>query len=52
MTDLRNQPGAFDKAQARWGAFRRFLAARPLSGFWTGVALGALAGLPFGALLF
>lgn len=31
-------------ASAKWGAFRKFIAANPLTGFWIGVALGAFAG--------
>lgn len=31
------------KFDAEWGAFRRFIAANPLTGFWTGVAAGAAA---------
>ena len=29
-------------AEQGWGWWRRFIAARPLTGFWGGVALGAL----------
>lgn len=29
-----------DKFDYQWGKFRRFLSARPLTGFWIGVALG------------
>lgn len=32
------------KAVTEWGAFRRLIATRPLTGFWCGVALGAAAG--------
>lgn len=26
--------------EERWGGFRRFIAANPLTGFWAGVVLG------------
>lgn len=29
-----------DKYENEWGAFRRFIAAHPLTGFWCGVAAG------------
>jgi hypothetical protein len=29
-----------EKYEHEWGAFRRFIASRPLTGFWCGVAAG------------
>lgn len=31
-----------DQASAKWGSFRKFIAKNPLSGFWIGVAFGAV----------
>lgn len=30
------------KFDNNWGSWRRFIAANPLTGFWTGVGVGAL----------
>lgn len=30
------------KFDQEWGAFRKFIAANPLTGFWLGVAAGAV----------
>lgn len=35
--------------ETEWGAFRRYIALNPLSGFWLGVALGGA--VVFGAAL-
>jgi len=35
----------------RWGRFRRFIAANPLTGFWIGVAAGAVAGYLVGQVI-
>ena len=32
---------------AKWGAFRRFIAANPLTGFWCGVIFGAFVAALF-----
>ncbi len=32
------------KFETEWGAFRKWIAANPLSGFWTGVAAGVVGG--------
>lgn len=37
------------KAVNEWGAFRRFISAHPLTGFWAGMILGG--GVTFGAHL-
>jgi len=31
------------QAKAGWGKFRKFIAANPLTGFWSGVVIGAFA---------
>lgn len=39
------------KFDTQWGAFRRFIAANPLTGFWCGVAAGVLGGALLRGLL-
>ncbi len=31
-----------DQAAVKWSGFRKFIAKNPLSGFWIGVAFGAI----------
>lgn len=33
-----------EQFDTRWGAFRKFIAANPLTGFWCGVAAGVIGG--------
>lgn len=33
-----------DKLKAFWAAFRKFISAHSLTGFWIGVIFGAIAG--------
>lgn len=33
-----------DKFDREWGAFRRFIASHPLTGFWCGVGAGFIGG--------
>lgn len=43
MTDWDAQKTAAEQAAAaKWGAFRRFISANPLTGFWIGKAVGSL----------
>lgn len=39
------------KFDQEWGAFRKFIAAHPLTGFWLGVAAGAAIALGVSAAL-
>lgn len=32
------------KFDSEWGAFRKYIAAHPLTGFWAGVVVGVIAG--------
>jgi hypothetical protein len=42
MTDWNAQKVAAEQAAAaKWGLFRKFIAANPLTGFWIGVGGGA-----------
>jgi hypothetical protein len=40
-----------DVFDLRWGGFRKFIAANPLSGFWYGVAAGVIGGALLRGLL-
>ena len=33
-----------EAAEEKWGAFRKFIAAHPLTGFWVGVVAGVVVG--------
>lgn len=39
------------KFESDWGAFRRFIASNPLTGFWLGVAGGVIGGAVLRGLL-
>lgn len=39
-----------EKFDTKWGAFRRFIAANPLTGFWAGVGAGLVLGYIAGSV--
>lgn len=42
MSDWNTQKAAAEAAAAaKWGMWRKFIAANPLTGFWSGTGLGA-----------
>jgi hypothetical protein len=53
MTDWNTQKAAAERAAAeKWGMWRKYIAANPLTGFWSGVALGASPMVIYLALAF